>query len=337
MHSKITRGSIAVAALGLAAGLVGAAPAQAAPTSTTQVRPGDLIVTGSNTTGSSVAPGATQEFMAQGVHLKVTDTSNSGARGRFATKVPFAQVHAVDYTWYGTDNQPGIFYTLDLDGDGVVDGELQGDLAYGGKDVYLNHDAQEYPASKLPADTLKNLAPCDGATQRSGATDTCTPPNGIGGNFHGSLDDWNRRFAAAGRTATLVGGGWVAQGLKQDGVLVSITYGPDQYVFTNLAKAKVTVDAAAKRAQVFRGQKAKIKGHVEPAGTGAKISLQAKIKGKWTTLKSRTLATSGDFRFGDKPAKMGVNRYRVQVTETNATMAAKSSTIKVRVVGHHHR
>ncbi len=119
-------------------------------------------------------------------------------------------------------------------------------------------------------------------------------------------------------------------------MLTQITYGPKQLVFTDLAKAKVTVDAAAKRATIHGGQKARIKGHVEPAGTGAKVTLLTKIKGKWNVVKTRTLAASGNFRFGDKPAKKGVNRYRVEVTETNATMDAKSHTVKVRVIKHRH-
>jgi hypothetical protein len=330
MQSKITRGAVAAAGLGLAAGLVAAAPAAQAATTTIQVRPADLITPGTGTTGSNVPASSTQEFLAQGVHLKVTNAGADNLRGRFAVKVPFAQVHTVDYTWIGTDNHPAVFYTIDLDGDGTVDGELQGDHTYG-NDVAFNHDAQEYPGSKLPAGTIKGLAPCDGVTSRPGALDTCTPVGGAGDQFHGTLDDWNRRIAAAGRTAMVVGGGYVAGGVVQDGVLTQITYGPNQYVFTNTAKSKVTVTADAKRAKIQKANKAKFSGHVDPVGAGAKVSLEAKVKGEWTVVKSRVLAATGNFTFGDKPAKVGVNRYRVSVAESNSTLAAKSSTIKVTV------
>jgi hypothetical protein len=91
MHSKITRGSIAVAGLGLAAGLVGAAPAQAAVTSTTQVRPADLIAP------SDTADGGVQQFLAQGVHLR-TVNGTGYARGTFPVGVPLAQATSVDFT-----------------------------------------------------------------------------------------------------------------------------------------------------------------------------------------------------------------------------------------------
>lgn len=326
MHSKITSGSIAVAGIGLAAGLVGAAPAQAAVTSTTQVRAADLIAP------SDTADGGVQEFLGQGVHLKTVNGSGY-ARGTFAVGVPLAQVTSVDFTWYGTDFSPGIKYYVDADGDGKVDGELRGEDSYGGKDVWLNQDAQDFPSSALADDYFANHAPCTGTTQAPGATDPC---GSSGAAKHGSLADWAKLLqAATGKAPAVVNGGWSLTGGAGDGVLTQITYGTNQYVFTNLAKAKTTVSADAKRAKVFKGQKAKFSGHVEPAGTGAKVSLEIKKGGKWTVVKSRALAASGDFRFGDKPDKLGVNRYRVEVTETNATMAAKSSTVKVTVTHRH--
>ena len=326
MHSKITSGSIAVAGIGLAAGLVGAAPAQAAVTSTTQIRPADLIAP------SDTAGGGVQEFLAQGVHLKTVDGSGY-ARGTFPVGVPLAQATSVDFTWFGTDFSPGIKYYVDADGDGKVDGELRGEDSYGGKDVWLNQDAQDFPASALADNYFADHAPCTDSARAAGATDPC---GSSGATKHGSLADWAKLLqAATGKTPQIVNGGWSLTGGAGDGVLTQITYGSKQFVFTNLAKAKVTVSAEAKRAKVFRGQKAKVRGHVEPAGTGAKVSLEVKKAGKWTVLKSRALAASGDFRFGDKPTKLGVNRYRVQVTETNATTAAKSHTVKVVVTRHH--
>jgi len=322
MHSKITRGSIAVAGLGLAAGLVGAAPAQAAVTSTTQVRPADLIAP------SDTADGGVQQFLAQGVHLR-TVNGTGYARGTFPVGVPLAQATSVDFTWYGTELSPGIKYYVDADGDGKVDGELRGEDSYGGQDVWLNQDAQDFPNSALPDSYFADHAPCTGTTSAGGASGPC---GSSGATKHGTLADWAKLLqAATGKAAVVVNGGWSLTGGAGDGVLTQITYGQHQFVFTDLAKAKATVDAAAKRAKIFKGQKAKVRGHVEPAGTGAKVSLEVKKGGTWTVVKSRVLAASGDFRFGDKPAKLGVNRYRVRVTETNATTAAKSNTVKVLV------
>ncbi|WP_157544561.1 hypothetical protein [Nocardioides halotolerans] len=329
MTHVIKRTAVAVTAVAVAAGgvLLGA-PAQAVPTSTTQIRSGDLIAP------SDTADGGVQQFLHQGVHLRTVN--NTGyARGTFAVGVPLAQVATVDFTWYGTDFSPGIKYYVDADADGKIDGELRGEDVYGGKDVWLNGDTQDYPASALPDNYFADHAPCTGATQAPGATDPC---GSSGASKHGSLADWAKLLqAATGKAPVVVNGGWSLTGAAADGVLIQITYGPEQFVFTDLAKAKVTVDATAKKAQINRGQKARIQGHVEPAGTGAKVSLEAKIKGKWTVLKTKVLAANGNFKFGDKPAKMGVNRYRVQVTETNATMSAKSKTVKVRVIRHHRR
>jgi hypothetical protein len=328
MHSKITRGSIAVAGLGLAAGLVGAAPAQAAVTSTTQVRPADLIAP------SDTADGGVQQFLAQGVHLRTVNATGH-ARGTFPVGVPLSQVTSVDFTWFGTDVSPGVEYFVDADADGKVDGELRGEDTYGGQDVWLYRDAQDFPASALADNYFADHAPCTGNTPAAGAAGPC---GASGAAKHGTLADWAKLLqTATGKAPVVVNGGWLLTSAAGDGVLTQITYGPNQYVFTNLAKAKVTVSAEAKRAQIFKGQKAKIRGHVEPAGTGAKVSLEVKKGGKWTTLKTRALAASGDYRFGDKPSKLGVNRYRVEVTETNATMAAKSGTVKVRVALRHHR
>jgi hypothetical protein len=326
MIHVLNRSSLALTALAVAAGgaLVGA-PAQAAPTSTSQIRAADLIAP------SDTAGGGVQQFLAQGVHLKTVDGSGY-ARGTFPVGVPLSQITTVDFTWFGTDFSPGIKYYVDADGDGKVDGELRGEDSYGGQDVWLNQDAQDFPASALADDYLASHAPCTGATPAAGASGPC---GSSGADKHGTLADWAKLLqTATGKAPVVVNGGWSLTGAAGDGVLTQITYGPQQFVMTDLAKAKVTVAVHAQRAQVRPGQKARIKGHVEPAGTNAKVTLQVKKQGAWTTVKSHALAASGDFRFADKPTKT-VNRYRVQVSETNATMAAQSGTVKVLVTRHH--
>jgi hypothetical protein len=322
MHSLLSRGAVLAAGIGLAAGF--AAPAHAA-TTTLQVRPADLIAAESGTAGPS-----TMTFLAEGIHISNPDANGDYfARAHFPiAALPLNQVHAVDYEWFGTEKTPGVYYDIDIDGDGKADGELIGESAYGGKDVWLNNNTTHPNTTFLP------FSPCkpDDNTPQNGNVDGCTPPNGAGDPAHGTLDDWARSFAAGGKTATIVAGGFIANGLVENGVLRSITYGPNQYVFTSTAKSKVQATAEAKRATVHKNQKVKLVGNASPAQAGAKLTVQIKDKGKWNDVKVRVLAASGDFKLGAKPVKLGVNRFRVLVGETNATEAATTNVVKVKVI-----
>jgi hypothetical protein len=323
MSHVLNRTTVALTALAVAAGgaLVGA-PAQAAPSKVVQVRQADLIAP------TDTADGGVQEFLAQGVHLKTTNASGY-ARARFLVGIPLSQVASVDYTWYGTTFAPGVKYFIDADADGKVDGELRGESAYGGQDVWLNLDAQDFPDSTLPDNFFANAAPCTGGAPASGVTDPCVSS---GASKHGTLANWATRLqAASGKAPVLHSGGYSLSGAAGNGVLTQITYGPNQYVFTNLAKTKVNVDAKAKRAKVKKAQKIRFTGNVTPTALGAKVALEEKKAGKWTTVKSRTLGPAGEFRFGVKPDRLGTLRFRVTVSETNSTAASKSSTVKVLV------
>jgi hypothetical protein len=320
MQSKFTRGAVAVAGLGLAAGLGAAAPAQAA-TSTVQVRQADLIAP------SDTADGGVQEFLAQGVHLKTTNATGH-ARARFLVGGPLSQVTSVDYTWYGTAVAPGVSYFIDADADGKVDGELRGEHQYGAQDVSLLQDAQAFPDSALPDGFFANTAPCTGAVPAPGVTDPC---GASGSSKHGTLANWATRLqAASGKAPVLHSGGYSLFGAAGDGVLTQVTYGPNQYVFTNTAKAKVNVAVQAKP-KVKKAQKIRFSGKVTPTASGAKATLEVKKSGKWTAVKSRTLGAAGEFRFGATPERPGTLRFRVSVTETNSTAASKSSVVKVLV------
>jgi hypothetical protein len=313
---------LATTAAAVGATLVGA-PAQAAATTTIQVRPADLIAP------SDTADGGVMEFLAQGVHLKTTNSSGY-ARGRFPVGVPLSQVTTVDYTWYGTTFEPGVKYYIDADADGKIDGELRGELAYLGKDVWLNQDAQDFPDSALADNFFADHAPCTDGTAATGADGPC---GSSGASKHGTLADWAKLLqAATGKAPVLVDGGYSLAGGAGDGVLTQVTYGPNQYTFTNVAKSKVRATAEAKRATVHKKQKVKIIGSADPAGAGAKLTLQVKDKGKWTDVKTRVLAASGDFKLGAKPVKVGVNRFRVLVGETNSTQAATTNVVKVKVL-----
>ncbi len=323
MSHVLTRSTVALTALAVAAGgaLMGA-PAQAAPTSVTQVRQADLIAP------SDTADGGVQEFLAQGIHLKTTNATGY-ARGRFLVGIPLSQVNAVDYTWYGTTFKPGVKYFIDADADGKVDGELRGESVYGGQDVWLNLDAQDFPESALADNFFANAAPCTDGTAATGVSDPC---GSSGASKHGTLANWATRLqAATGKAPVLHSGGYSLSGAAGDGVLTQITYGPNQYVFTNTAKTKVSVTAKAKREKVKKSQKVRINGKATPAGPGAKVALEVKKSGKWVALTSRALPASGEFKFGAKADRLGKIRFRVTVTETNSTLAAKSNAVKVLV------
>ena len=321
MSHVFNRATVALTALAVAAGgaLIGA-PAQAA--TVTQVRQADLIAP------TGTADGGVQEFLAQGIHLKTTNATGY-ARGRFLVGVPLSQATSVNYTWYGTTFAPGVKYYIDADADGKVDGELRGESVYGGQDVWLNLDAQDFPDSALPDNFFATAAPCTGAVAAPGVTDPC---GSSGASKHGTLANWATKLqAASGKAPVLHSGGYSLSGAAGDGVLTQITYGPNQYVFTNQAKTKVNVTAAAKHAKVKKAQKIRFSGKVTPTAPSAKVTLEVKRNGKWVSVKSRTLAASGEFRFGAKPDRLGTLRFRVSVSETNSTAAAKSNTVKVQV------
>lgn len=315
------RAGIALTALAVAAGTVlSSAPAQAA--TVIQVRPADLIAP------TDTADGGVMEFLAQGVHLKTTNATGY-ARAHFKVGIPLSQATKVDYTWYGTDFQPSAYYDVDVDGDGKVDGQLIGELAYGGSDVWLNRDAQDFPDSALADNYFANAAPCTGGTAAAGVTDPC---GASGASKHGTLANWATRLqAASGKAPVLYSGGFLLNGAPGNGVLTQVTYGPNSYTFTNQAKAKVTVTAAAKRDVIRKANKVKITGTATPAGPGARVTLEVKKSGKWTTVSGHALAASGAYKLGGKPIKVGVNRFRVTVSETNSTAAATSSVVKVKV------
>jgi hypothetical protein len=323
MSHVLKRATVGLTAAAVAAGgaLIGA-PAQAAPSNVVQVRQADLIAP------TDTADGGVQEFLAQGVHLKTTNATG-WARGRFAVGLPLSQVTAVDYTWYGTTVAPGVKYFIDADADGKVDGELRGENQYGGQDVWLSQDAQAFPESALPDNFFANAAPCTDAVAAPGVTDPCVAS---GNPKHGTLANWATKLqTASGKAPVLHSGGYQLSGAAADGVLTQVTYGPNQYVFTNTAKTKVTVKADAKNNKVKISQKVRINGKATPAASGAKVTLEVRKGSKWTTVKSRNLAASGEFRFGAKPERLGNLRYRVTISETNSTVASKSNTVKVLV------
>jgi len=317
--------------VGLAASSLTVAPANAA--TVTQVRPADLVLvpgTISGTTGTAKA-----QFLAEGIHIK-TDNATDGARAYWNVSggVPLSQVHIVEYEWFGTPAaQPALAYNIDVDGDKKPDGQLMGELQYGGRDVWLNRDSEDFTGvtPTVPAGFFAGRSPCSGANApQNGNVDGC---GASGAAAHGTLDDWVRSLALVGRTATVVSAGYIAVGLVYDGVLRSSTVGPNQYVFTNLPKAVVTVTAKAAKGTVKTGSKIKVTGSAKPVGPNATVQLQLKKNGKWKTKSEKPLAVGGSYTLKTKaPGKPGTVKLRVVEPETNATASGKSPKVKVKVV-----
>jgi hypothetical protein len=232
MRIRYKRGAaVAAVAVVLAASAVSA---QAATTSH-DVRASDF-------TASHQDPGATYSFLKEGLHVNTANTSDY-AKAYFAVGQALADVTSVDYDWYGTENRPSVEYNVDLDGDGKYDGQLIGEAAYGGQDVWLNRDTQDGDSlagankgTNLPADTFADAAPCNSAGSQNGSGHTC----GSTGNpdAHGTLADWASTLDDAGfPNAQIVTGGFLANGSVMDGVLRAVAYGSDSYVFTDLPVA----------------------------------------------------------------------------------------------------
>ena len=96
----------------------------------------------------------------------------------------------------------------------------------------------------------------------SGVTDPC---GSSGASKHGTLANWATRLqAATGKTPVLVDGGYSLAGAAGDGVLAQITYGPNKYVFTNVAKSKVTVTADGEARQDPQGQQGQVQRQGRP-------------------------------------------------------------------------
>ena len=211
---------------------------------------------------------ASRSSSPKGVHLKTTNATGY-ARGRFPTGVPLSQVTTVDYTWYGTTVAPAVKYFVDADADGKVDGELRGDVN-GGQDVWLSPDTQDFPESALPDGYFSNAAPCTVAVPAPGVNDPCVAS---GNAKHGSWPTGQRGSRPRrGKAPVLHSGGYSLSGNPGDGVLTQVTYGPNQYVFTNTAKTKLNVTAEAKKAKVKKAQRIRFSGKVTPAAPDAKAS-----------------------------------------------------------------
>jgi hypothetical protein len=302
MHTKLIGGALAVTGLGLTVTALAVSPAEAA--SVTQVRPGDLV-----TSLNDVRSAGHYNFLAEGIHVK---TDNTSGQAKVALYFPVTSAFPTtgNVEWYGTSPAPGAQLVFDADnitGNGNDYNVLVGESVYG----------DNWWLTSSSSSTAKAADP-------SGADN-----GGNGSEWFGTLAQWK----AALPTATPKAGGFsLGSGIQGEGVVRAVNLGDNSYVFTSTAKTGVNVAANAKRTPVKKGNNVVIKGTATPAGAGAKVTLELKKNGTWTTVQTQDLAASGSYRLKVKATKVGNEKFRVTVSETNTTAAATSNKVKVLIV-----
>jgi hypothetical protein len=208
-HPKRT--AAAGLALALAGSVAFAVAAQGAPVDH-DVRQADFTTgTTNGFANSDTRATGHYDFLKEGIRLYTeSNTSTDKVAEYFPVGKPLAGITDVAYDWYGTTPTPGAQYVMDFDNDGSQDGILVGELVYGGQDVWLtNASKAEYKGAGAPSNT-----------------------GGSGTDNHGTLAEWSAKYPNA---RILFGGFSLGSGVKGDGVLRSLSYGNDRYVFTDLA------------------------------------------------------------------------------------------------------
>jgi hypothetical protein len=245
------RRAAATLALTVAATLgLGVAAAQGAPTDH-DVRASDFIAASSDTRATGH-----KDFLKEGIRLWTEgNTSTDKVAEYFAVNQPLAGITDVDYDWYGTTPSPGQQYVMDFDNDGSLDGILVGEKVYGGQEVWLTNGSKAaYKGDGSPA-----------------------VGDGFGSPNHGTLAQWSEKYPDA---QILFGGFSLGSGVKGDGVLRALTFGPDRYVFTD-ADAVVTPPTPET---------------YNPAGTAVHD-----INGRTTVIRVKTAAVPADKKQGTLP------------------------------------
>jgi hypothetical protein len=210
----ITKRTAAAAALAVGVSVCFAVSAQGA-TVDHDVRQSDFTTTDASNgyAASQTRSTGHYDFLKEGVRLWTeSNTSTDKVAEYFPVDKPLAGVTQVDYDWYGTTPTPGVQYVMDFDNDGNQDGILVGEKIYGGQDVWLSDGSKDaYKGSGAPSNT-----------------------GGSGTANHGTLTEWSNKYPDA---RILFGGFSLGSGVKGDGVLRSLSYGDDRYVFTDLDAA----------------------------------------------------------------------------------------------------
>ncbi|MFN2642029.1 MAG: hypothetical protein ABR548_09095 [Actinomycetota bacterium] len=79
------------------------------------------------------------------------------------------------------------------------------------------------------------------------------------------------------------------------------------------------------------GKTAKISGSILPAHAGQAIALQQYVSGRWKTIKTVRLSSSGAYVFSVKPVAKGTLSYRVLKDADTDHLAVQSATLKLKV------
>ena len=217
------RATAAVLSVAVAASVGFAVSAQGAVTDH-DVRQSDFTTgTDDGYANSATRVNGHYDFLKEGVRLWTDGSTDTGPRTDgnpgdwntdkaaeyFAVNKTLSAVTTYDYDWYGTTPSPGIQFVMDFDNDGSQDGILVGEKTYPNQDVWLTGSSKvEYQGAGAPSNT-----------------------GGSGSGDHGTLTEWSTKYPNA---KVLYGGFSLGSGVKGDGVLRSISYGDDRYVFTDL-------------------------------------------------------------------------------------------------------
>jgi hypothetical protein len=215
-HPKRT--AAAVLALALATSVGFAVAAQGAPVDH-DVRQSDFIPALSDTRATGH-----YDFLKEGVRLYTegaTSTDKAAEYFDIGTSMPASGA----YDWYGTTDQPGAQIVFDADQDTTNTNNYN---VLVGEQVY----SANAPGGEL-TDWWLTGPGGDGQVRAAANGYTCPQTSGgSGSNCHGTLAEWK---AAVPNAKVLAGGFSLGSGVQGDGVLRSLSFGEDRYVFTDLA------------------------------------------------------------------------------------------------------
>jgi hypothetical protein len=215
MHQLVKRACVVVGALTVVTGTYAVQAATAAGTH--DVREGDFIGSLSDTRS-----GGHYDFLKEGIRLH-TDSNTSNDKVAEYFPLSGSLPSSGSYQWYGTGNgtdylhQPGSQIVFDVDG---TSGNSNDYNVLVGEQVY---------SANAPGQALTDWWLTNGSS--TDAHNACPlTTGGSGSGCHGSLADWK----AALPNAQLIAGGFsMGSGVQGDGVLRSLAYGDDTYVFTD--------------------------------------------------------------------------------------------------------
>lgn len=296
----------ALAASALLAVALGASSATAV-TSDHDVRPGDLTTGDAGYATSDTRATGHKQFLKEGLHVWTEGaTPTDKVAEYFPVNKPLAGITTIGVEWFGTATPPGQQYVMDFDNDGTQDGILVGENGYGGQDVWLSNGSKDaYKGEGAPSNT-----------------------GGSGSANHGTLAEWSAKYPNA---KILFGGFSLGSGVKGDGVLRSLTYGQDRYVFTSESAAVEQTSNAVTGSGVFSNTTGKasfrLTSDARPqndTGNGKRIFWEIKVDGVLVYSSANTWgdATTWTYRFAAKSGYHKVQVYKNTELYKQASVAS---------------